>query len=57
MVFFVESTGCIIHEEDKYYNEAVDEYLKKENGKNWENQYEKEIALIIKKYPIKEIER
>lgn len=55
--FFVESTGCIIYEEDKYYNEAVDEYLQKRNGKNWENQYEKEIALIIKKYPIKEIER
>ena len=55
--FFVESTGCIIYEEDKYYNEAVDEYLQKKNGKNWENQYEKEVALIIKKYPIKEIER
>jgi 2-keto-4-pentenoate hydratase/2-oxohepta-3-ene-1,7-dioic acid hydratase in catechol pathway len=55
--FFVESTGCIIYEEDKYYNEAVDEYLQKRNGKNWENQYEKEVALIIKKYPIKEIER
>ena len=55
--FFVESTGCIIYEEDKYYNEAVDEYLQKKNGKNWENQYKKEVALIIKKYPIKEIER
>ena len=55
--FFVESTGCIIYEEDSYYNEVVDEYLQKKNGKNWENQYEKEVALIIKKYPIKEIER
>ena len=33
------------------------DYLQKKNGKNWENQYEKEVALIIKKYPIKEIER
>jgi len=32
-------------------------YLQKRNGKNWENQYKKEVALIIKKYPIKEIER
>ena len=30
---FVESTGCIIYEEDKYYNEAVDEYLQKEKRK------------------------
>ncbi len=29
----------------------------KRKTKNWENQYEKEVALIIKKYPIKEIER
>ena len=46
--FFVESTGCIIYEEDKYYNEAVDEYLQKRNGKNWENQYKKELALETK---------
>ena len=57
MVFLLNLLECIIYKEDKYYNEAVDEYLQKRNGKNWENQYKKEVALIIKKYPIKEIER
>ena len=52
--FFTESTGCMIFEEDKYYNETVDEYLQKRNGKNWEKEYEKDLDLIKKKYPYKE---
>ena len=52
--FFTESTGCMIFEEDKYYNETVDEYLQKRNGKNWEKEYGKDLDLIKKKYPYKE---
>jgi hypothetical protein len=26
--FFTESTGCMIFEEDSYYNEAIEEYRK-----------------------------
>ena len=55
--FFTESTGCMIFEEDSYYNEAVDEYLQIRNGKNWKNQYKKDINLILKKYPYKELKR
>ena len=49
--FFTESTGCMIFEEDKYYNETVDEYLQKRNGENWEKEYEKDLDLIMKEYP------
>ena len=49
--FFTESTGCMIFEEDSYYNEAVDEYLQKRNGENWEKEYEKDLDLIMKEYP------
>ena len=52
--YFTESTGCIIFEENKYYNEAVDEYLEKRNGKNWNAELKKDINLILKKYPIEE---
>ena len=52
--YFTESTGCIIFEENKYYNEAVDEYLEKRNGKNWKAELKKDINLILKKYPIEE---
>ena len=55
--FFTESTGCMIFEEDKYYNETVDEYLQKRNGKNWEKEYEKDLDLIKKKYPYKEYKK
>jgi hypothetical protein len=55
--FFTEPTGCMIFEEDSYYNEAVDEYLQIRNGKNWKNQYKKDINLILKKYPYKELKR
>ena len=48
---FTESTGCMIFEEDSYYNEAVDEYLQKRNGENWEKEYEKDLDLIMKEYP------
>jgi hypothetical protein len=49
--FFTESTGCMIFEEDSYYNEAIDEYLQKRNGENWEKEYEKDLDLIMKEYP------
>lgn len=52
--YFTESTGCIIYEENRYYNEVVDEYLEKRNGKNWKAELKKEINLILKKYPIEE---
>jgi hypothetical protein len=55
--FFTESTGCMIFEEDKYYNEAIDEYLQKRNGKNWEKEYEKDLDLIMKEYPYKEYKK
>ena len=55
--FFTESTGCMIFEEDKYYNEAVDEYLQKRNGENWEKEYEKDLDLIMKEYPYKEYKK
>ena len=55
--FFTESSGCMIFEEDKYYNETVDEYLQKRNGKNWEKEYGKDLDLIKKKYPYKEYKK
>ena len=55
--FSTESTGCMIFEEDKYYNETVDEYLQKRNGKNWEKEYEKDLDLIMKEYPYKEYKK
>ena len=44
----------MIFEEDSYYNEAIDEYLQKRNGENWEKEYEKDLDLIMKEYPYKE---
>jgi len=55
--FFTESTGCMIFEEDSYYNEAIDEYLQKRNGENWEKEYEKDLDLIMKEYPYKEYKK
>lgn len=52
--FYTMSTGCIIDVRNDYYNEVVDKYLEKRNGKNWKKEYEKDILEIIKKYPIKE---
>lgn len=50
--YYTESTGCIVMNENKYYNEVVDKYLEKKNGKNWKKEFNKEIDLILKKYPV-----
>lgn len=55
--YFTESTGCMIFEENQYYNEVVDDYLEKRNGKNWKAELKKEINLILKKYPPERFEK
>lgn len=55
--YFTESTGCIILEDNKYYNEVVDKYLEKRNGKNWKAELKRDINSILKKYPYEEFDK
>ncbi|HMD13038.1 MAG TPA: carboxypeptidase-like regulatory domain-containing protein [Bacteroidota bacterium] len=40
-------TGCIHDPCDQFYNKIVNSYLDKRNGKDWHDQYEKELAEIL----------